>query len=43
MVGKNLTNETTIGSSAATLLDVGGYRATVEPDRVVYFEARYRY
>lgn len=43
LVGKNLTNETTIGSSAATLLDVGGYRATVEPDRVVYIEGRYRY
>lgn len=43
LVGKNLSDETTMGASAATLLDVGGYRATIEPARTVYLEARYRY
>ncbi|WP_372782211.1 TonB-dependent receptor [Litorivivens sp.] len=43
LVGKNLSDETTIGASAATLLDVGGYRATIEPARTVYLEGRYRY
>ncbi len=43
LVGKNLSDETTMGASAATLLDVGGYRATIEPARTVYLEGRYRY
>lgn len=43
LVGKNLTDETTMGLSAASLLDVGGYRATIEPERTIYLEGRYRY
>ena len=43
LVGRNLTDETTIGIGAPSTLDAGGYRATVEPTRTLYVEGRWRY
>lgn len=43
LVGKNLTDETTIGIGSPSALDTGGYRATVEPAKSVYLEGRYRF
>ena len=43
LVGRNLTDETTIGIGSPSALDAGGYRATIEPTKVVYVEGRYRF
>ncbi|MFT5577230.1 MAG: iron complex outermembrane receptor protein [Bermanella sp.] len=43
LVGKNLTDETTIGIGSPSALDTGGYRATIEPAKSVYVEARLRF
>ena len=43
LVGKNLTDELTRGIGAGTVLDEGGFRTTVEPERIVYLEGRYRF
>ncbi|WP_372777016.1 TonB-dependent receptor [Litorivivens sp.] len=43
VVGRNLTDETTIGIGSPSALDAGGYRATIEPTKVVYVEGRYRF
>lgn len=39
LVGKNLTDELTLGIGAQSGLDVGGYRASTEPAKTVYLEA----
>lgn len=43
LVGKNITNKTTFGITSPTVLDVGGFRAALEPDKAVYLEARARF
>lgn len=43
LVGKNLTDETTIGIGSPSALDAGGYRATIEPTKTIYLEGRWRY
>lgn len=43
LIGKNLTDETTIGIGSPSALDTGGYRATIEPAKSVYLEARLRF
>lgn len=43
LVGKNLSDELTLGIGAQTGLDVGGYRASTEPARLVYLEAALRF
>lgn len=43
LVGKNITNKTTYGITSPTVLDVGGFRAALEPDKAVYLEARARF
>lgn len=43
VVGKNLTDERTIGIGAPTVLDIGGYRATIEPHRAYFVEGRMRF
>ena len=43
LVGKNLTDERTIGIGAPSLLDIGGYRATAEPPRAYFIEGRMRF
>ncbi|MFT5574767.1 MAG: iron complex outermembrane receptor protein [Bermanella sp.] len=39
LVGKNLSDELTLGIGAQTGLDVDGYRASTEPAKTVYLEA----
>lgn len=43
LVGKNLTDEMTIGIGSPTVLDIGGYRATLEPLKSYYLEARVQF
>ncbi len=43
LVGKNITDEMTIGIGSPTVLDVGGYRGTLEPRRSYYLEGRLRF
>ncbi len=43
LIGKNLTDKTTIGIGSPTVLDTGGYRGTIEPTKSVYVEARMRF
>uniref|UniRef100_UPI0035699595 TonB-dependent receptor n=1 Tax=Zhongshania sp. TaxID=1971902 RepID=UPI0035699595 len=43
LVGKNLSDEMTIGIGSPTVLDVGGYRGTLEPLRSYYLEGRVRF
>jgi outer membrane receptor protein involved in Fe transport len=43
LVGKNLSDEMTIGIGSPTVLDVGGYRGTLEPLRAYYLEGRVQF
>ena len=43
VVGKNLTDELTLGIGAQTGLDVGGYRASTEPTKTVFVEGALRF
>jgi iron complex outermembrane receptor protein len=43
LVGKNLSDEMTVGIGAPTVLDVGGFRGTLEPLRSYYLEARVQF
>lgn len=43
LVGKNLSDEMTIGIGSPTVLDVGGFRGTLEPLRSYYLEGRMRF
>ena len=43
LVGKNITDELTIGIGSPTVLDVGGDRGTLEPRRSYYLEGRVQF
>ncbi|MEE2652604.1 MAG: hypothetical protein VYE54_07765 [Pseudomonadota bacterium] len=43
LVGKNITDEMTIGIGSPTVLDVGGFRGTLEPRRSYYLEGRVQF
>jgi iron complex outermembrane receptor protein len=43
LVGKNLSDEMTVGIGSPTVLDVGGFRGTLEPLRSYYLEGRVQF